>query len=186
MSSMFGGARRREDPELRAANRRSRIRLARDINDQRTLTAAGEEPIRRGNHWMWLAVAVVVAAVLALASGRGGDVEIVADCDRPAIAVESSRVVAGTALRYRLTGADDTRYVVTFDGEPVRGDAGSTVSYVPTPAGPALELRQCLSPTLVIPAPAAEGQHELAVLEVAGDGSATEVTSVTVTVVRGQ
>ena len=174
------------DRELKAAVRASRVRLARDINDVRTLAAAGEEPIRRGNHWTWLAVAVAVAAVLALTAGREKDVTITADCAHPAIAVATSQVTAGNALRYRLTGADGPRYVVTLDGEPVRGDAGSTVRYTTTPAGPALELQQCLSPTLVVAAPARNGPHELAVVEVAGDGSAARVASVTVTVTGGR
>jgi len=178
----FFGPRGHQDPELRAANQRSRVRLARDINDEHTLATAGEEPIRRGNHWVWLAVAVVVAVVLALAAGRSRDVVIEPDCRNPAIAVESSRVIAGAALRYRLTGDDRTRYVVTLDGEPVRGDAGSTVRYTTTPAGPALELQQCVSPTLLLAAPAGNGPHELALIEVGPDGTGTEVAAVTITV----
>ena len=178
----FFGARGHTDPELKAANQRSRVRLARDINDEHVLATAGEEPIRRGNHWVWLAVAVAVAAVLALAAGRTRDVVVEPDCGNPAIAVESSRVVAATPLRYRLTGADRTRYVVTLDGEPVRGDAGSTVSYTTTPAGPALELQQCVSPTLLLAAPAGNGPHEMALLEVGADGAATEVDEIVITV----
>jgi hypothetical protein len=174
------------DRELQDAIRRSRIHLARDINDERTLAAAGENPIRRGNHWTWLAVAVVVAAVLALTAGREKDVALAADCRHPAIAVASSQVEAGQALRFRLTGADATRYVVTLDGEPVQGDAGSTVSYTQTEAGPALELEQCLSPTLVLAAPAGNGRHELAMNEVSADGRATAVARVTVTVTGGR
>jgi hypothetical protein len=174
------------DREFTEALRRSRLHLARDINDQRTIASAGEVPTRRRNPWMWLAVAVVVAAVLALTAGREREVALTADCDHPAIAVASSQVDAGQALRFRLTGADDTRYVVTLDGEPVRGDAGSLVSYVTTPAGPALELQQCLSPTLLIAAPAGNGPHELALHEVADDGAATQVDAVTVTVTGGR
>jgi hypothetical protein len=174
------------DRELKEALRRSRVHLARDINDERTLATAGQAPIRRGNHWTLLAVAVVVAAVLALTAGRDKDVPINADCAHPAIAVASSQVTAGNALRFRLTGADDTRYVVTLDGEPVRGDAGSTVGYTTTPAGPALELQQCLSPTLLVAAPAGNGPHELALLQVADDGATTRVAAVTVTVTGGR
>lgn len=174
------------DRELKEALRRSRVHLARDINDERALATAGEAPIRRGNHWTLLAVAVVVAAVLALTAGREKDVPITADCAHPAIAVASSQVTAGNALRFRLTGADDTRYVVTLDGEPVRGDAGSTVGYTTTPAGPALELQQCLSPPLLVAAPARNGPHELALLQVAEDGAATRVAAVTVTVTGGR
>jgi hypothetical protein len=173
------------DREHREALRRSRLHYARDINDQRTLAAAGEAPIRRGKHWTLLVVAVLVAVVLALAGRRDTEVPIEADCANPAIAVSSGQVTAGNALRYRLTGADDTRYVVTLDGEPV-GGGGNAFGYVSTPAGPALELQQCLSPTLVLAAPAGNGPHELALLEVADDGTVTEVAAVTVTVTGGR
>jgi len=183
MSFIFGGVRGRSDPELEAANRRHRLRMARDINDTRTLADPdrGNQP-RRGRHWIVLAVAAAVMGGLAVFAGGEEEVPITASCSAPGIAVASSRVAAGSALRYRLTGPDDTRYVVTVDGEPVRGDAGSTVAYTQTPAGPALELQQCLSPTLVVAAPAGDGPHELAVLEVADDGTAREVKAVTVTV----
>ena len=184
MSFIFGGVRGRSDPELEAANRRHRLRMARDINDLRTLndpdaTSGGR---RRGRHWVVLAATAAVLGGLALVAGGEDDVPIAPDCATPAIAVDSSRVVAGTALRYRLTGPDDVRYVVTVDGDPVRGDAGSAVSYTPTPAGPALTLQQCLSPTLVVAAPAGDGPHEVAVLEVADDGAGREVAAITVTV----
>ncbi len=91
-------------------------------------------------------------------------------------------VTAGSVLRYRLTGPDDASYVVTLDGAAVRGDAGSTASYTPTPAGPALQLRQCLSPTLALAAPAGDGPHELAMLRVADDGTTEQLTVITVTV----
>ncbi|WP_448626544.1 hypothetical protein [Geodermatophilus sp. URMC 64] len=182
MSFIFGGVRGRSDPELEAANRRHRLRMARDINDVRTLNDPDGTGPRRGRHWILLAVVAAVMGGLAVAAGGEDDVPITADCATPGISVASSQVTAGTALRFRLTGPDDTRYVVTVDGEPVRGDAGSTVDYTQTSAGPALELRQCLSPTLVVAAPAGDGPHELALLEVAGDGTAREVTAVTVTV----
>lgn len=183
MSFLFGGVRRREDPELEAANRRFREHIARDINDQRTLAAAGEQAIRRGHHWLWLAAAVVVGLVLALVHRGGTDVPLTADCTHPAIAVGEPQVNAGSSLHYRLTGPDHTQFVVTVDGAPVRGDAGSLVQYTQTPAGPALELPQCLSPTLVIAAPAGDGPHELGLLRLADDGSATQVRAVTFTVV---
>ena len=182
VSFLFGGARGREDPELAAGNRRTAVHYARDVNDQRTL-ADDRPPIRRGRHWTWLGVAVVVLAVLGFTQGRGGDaVPLTADCDSPAIGVEHSVVDAGTPLRYRLTGPDDTSYVVTLDGTPVRGDAGSTVSYTDTAAGPALRLQQCLSPTLLVAAPAGDGPHRLAVLALAADGRTREVADTTVTV----
>ena len=173
------------DREHQEALRRSRLHYARDINDERTLAAAGAHPTRRGSHWGLLAAVVVVAAVLALAGRRDLEVPIEADCDDPAIAVATSQVIAGTPLRFRLTGSDDTRYVVTLDGDPVRG-GGNAFGYTSTPAGPALELQQCLSPTLVIAAPAGNGPHELAVLAVGDDGAASEVSSVTVTVTGGR
>jgi hypothetical protein len=173
------------DRDHQEALRRSRLHYARDINDQRTLAAEGADPIRRGRHWGLLAVAVVVLAVLALVGRRDLEVPIEPDCGRPAIAVASSQVTAGAALRFRLTGADDTRYVVILDGDPVRG-GGDPFGYTATPAGPALELQQCLSPTLVVAAPAGNGPHRLALLEVGPDGEAVEVTAVTVTVVGGR
>src|SRR3954468_3863032 len=182
MSFIFGGARGREDPELTAGNRRTRLHYARDVNDERAL--ADDRPaIRRGRNWTWLAVTVVVMAVLGFAgSPGGGEGPTTADCSTPAIAVASSQVVAGQALRYRLTGADDTDYVVTLDGAPVRGDAGSTVTYPPTPAGSALRLQQCLSPTLLLAAPAGDGPHQLAMLRLAADGTTEQVATTTVQV----
>jgi hypothetical protein len=182
VSFIFGGVRGREDPELAAGNRRTRLHYARDVNDQRAL-ADDSLPIRRGRNWTWLALAAVVMGVLGFAGSRGGEeVPITADCDTAAIAVASSAVTAGQALRFRLTGPDDTDYVVTMDGEPVRGDAGSTVSYTATAAGPALQLQQCLSPTLLLAAPAGDGPHELALLRLAPDGSTTQAAAVTVQV----
>lgn len=182
MSFIFGGVRGREDPELAAGNRRTAVHYARDVNDERAL--ADDRPaIRRGNHWVWLAVAAVVLAVLGFAGARGdGDVPLAADCRTPAIGVSSSQVSAGAVLYYRLTGPDGVRYVVTLDGEPVRGDAGSTVSYTETPAGPALALAQCLSPSLAIAAPAGDGPHRIAMLALAEDGSTDAVATVTVQV----
>ena len=183
VSFIFGGVRGREDPELTAGNRRTRMHYARDVNDERALAADDRSPIRRGRNWTWLAVAVVVLAVLGFAGSRGAeDVPITADCATPAIAVASSQVTAGEALRFRLTGPDDTGYVVTLDGAPVRGDAGSTVSYTQTAAGPALRLQQCLSPTLLLAAPAGDGPHQLALLRLADDGTTSEVAATTLTV----
>jgi hypothetical protein len=182
VSFIFGGVRGREDPELTAGNRRTRLHYARDVNDERAL--ADDRPtIRRGRNWTWLAVTVVVLAVLGFAGSRGADeVPVTADCSTPAIAVASSEVTAGQALRFRLTGADDTDYVVTLDGAPVRGAAGSTVAYTETAAGPALQLQQCLSPTLLLAAPAGDGPHQLAMLRLADDGTTTQAAAVTVMV----
>ena len=114
------------------------------------------------------------------AGARGEDeVPLTASCDAPAIGVSSSELTAGQTFYYRLTGADDTAYVVTVDGEPVRGDAGSTVSYTETDAGPSLELAQCLSPSLALAAPAGDGPHDLALLELPADGTTTTVARVT-------
>ena len=186
MSFLFGGVRGREDRELAAGNRRFRQHLARDINDQRSLSSDAQPPVRRGNHWLWFLGALIAITVLALLPHRGTDVPLTADCAHPRIAVGSSQVDAGAPLRYRLTGADHTPFVVTLDGAPVRGDAGSLVQYTETSAGPALELTQCLSPTLEIAAPARDGAHELALQRLADDGTTTQVEAVTVTVVHGR
>ena len=182
MSSLFGAGRSRGDAERAAADRSVRMHYARDVNDERAL--ADERPsIRRSRNWTWLAVAVVVMAVLAFARSRGAEeVPLTADCDDPRIAVETSIVTAGQPLQFRLTGPDDTDFVMTLDGEPVRGDAGNTVTYTDTPAGPALQLAQCLSPTLRLAAPAGDGPHELAALRVTADGSTEQVAAVTITV----
>lgn len=183
MTSFFGGGvRGREDPELAAGNRRTRNHYARDVNDERAL--ADDRPaVHRSRHWTWLLVAAVVMGVLAVAGGRGAeDVPLTADCRTAAIGVATSLVTAGEPLRFRLTGPDDVPYVVTLDGEPVRGHAGSTVSYTASPAGPRLELQQCLSPTLVVATPAGDGPHRLAMLRVAPDGSTRPVAEVVVTV----
>jgi len=183
VSFLFGGVRGREDPELRTGNRRTAVHYARDVNDERTLAGGDRPPIRRGRHWMWLGVAVLVLAVLGFTQGRGGsEVPLTADCSSAAVAVEHSVVDAGDPLRYRITGPDAPSYVVTLDGAPVRGDAGSTVAYTDTPAGPALRLQQCLSPTLLVAAPAGDGPHRLAVLALAADGSTREVADTTLTV----
>jgi hypothetical protein len=182
MSFIFGGVRGRSTPELEAANRRNRLRLARDINDVRTLNDPDATPRRRGRHWLLLAIVAAVLGVLAVVGGRGEDVPIVTSCTTPGIAAGSGSVAAGSVLLYRVTGPDDIRFVVTLDGDPVRGDAAGRLTYTETPAGPALELQQCVSPTLAVVAPARNGEHELAVLQVADDGTAHEVSSLPVTV----
>jgi hypothetical protein len=157
--------------------------MARDINDQRTLSGDVDAPIRRGRHWIWFTGSVVALGVLAIVGGRGStDVPVTASCSTAAIAVASGTVTAGDPLAYRVTGPDDASYVVTLDGQPVRGDAGSLVSYTQTDAGPAFRLQECLSPTLRIAAPAGNGPHELAVLRVGRDGSTTQVAGTTVTI----
>jgi hypothetical protein len=183
MSFIFGGVRGHEDPELASGNRRTRLHYARDVNDERAL--ADDRPtIRRSRNWTWLAVTAVVMAVLGFAGSRGAaDVPLTAQCNDPRIAVASSQVTAGEPLRFRLTGAPDTDYVVTLDGEPARGDAGNTATYTQTPAGPALQLEQCLSPTLVLATPAGDGPHELAMLRVADDGTTELVAAITLTVI---
>jgi hypothetical protein len=182
VSFIFGGVRGREDPELTAGNHRTRMHYARDVNDQRAL--ADDRPtIRRSRNWTWLAVAVVVMAVLGFAGSRSGEeVPLTADCDTAAIGVASSEVTAGQPLRYRLTGPDDVDYVVTLDGAPVRGNAGSTVTYAETAAGPALQLQQCLTPTLLLAAPAGDGPHQLAMLRLTEDGTTEQVAATTVVV----
>jgi hypothetical protein len=183
MSFIFGGVRGRENPGLAEDNRRSRLHLARDINDEHTLATDGEPRIRRSRNWWWLALAAAVLGVLAVVGPHGGDdVPLATSCTTPAIAAAAGDVTAGNPLGFRVTGPDDTDYVVTLDGRPVRGDAGSLVGYTETAAGPAFRLQQCLSPTLQVAAPAGNGPHRLAVLRVAPDGVATRVAATTVTV----
>lgn len=181
MSSPYGGGRRRGEAERAAASRSTRMHYARDVNDERAL--ADRPTIRRSRHWTWLALAIVAMSGLAVAGGRGAeDVPITADCDAPQIAVASSIVTAGQPLRFRVAGAEGTDYVMTLDGEPVRGDAGTTVTYTPTPAGPAFQLPQCVSPALQIATPAGDGVRELGMLRVADDGTTEQVAAVPVTV----
>jgi hypothetical protein len=183
MSFIFGGVRGHQDPGLKDANRRSRLHLARDINDEHTLAYDVEPQIRRSRGWLWLGIAAAVLAVLAVVGPRGGtDVPIATSCTTPAIAVADTRVAAGDPLGYRVTGPDSGNYVVALDGQPVQGDAGSLVSYTQTTAGPAFRLQQCVSPTLRIGAPAGNGAHQLSVLEVGTDGGTRTVATTTVTV----
>lgn len=184
VSSSSGSGRGRQDPELAAGAQRTRLHYARDVNDVRAL--ADDRPtIRRSRNWLWLVIAVAALAVVGLAGGRGAgsqEVPLTADCQTVAIGVASSQIPAGQPLRFRLAGPDDAAYVVTLDGAPVRGDAGGAVSYTPTAAGPSLQLQQCLSPTLELPAPDGDGPHQLALLRVADDGTTTQAAVVTVTV----
>jgi hypothetical protein len=125
----------------------------------------------------------VALGVFAIIGGRGStDVPVTASCSTPAIALGTGTVTAGDPLAYRVTGPDDASYVVTLDGQPVRGDAGTLVSYTQTDAGPAFRLQECLSPTLRVAAPAGNGPHELAVLRVGRDGGTTRVAGTTVTI----
>jgi hypothetical protein len=91
-------------------------------------------------------------------------------------------VTAGDPLDFEIAGPDGTGYVVTLDGTPIRGDGGSEAGYTTTAAGPALQLHQCLSPTLTTAAPAGDGPHRLAVLRVRADGGADRVAERTFTV----
>ncbi len=184
--SFFGTGRGRIAAELEAGNRRSRVHFAKDINDVRTVAASGERPAQRRRRTPWTLLLIAAGALLFLgfAGNLGGQQEVAleADCDNPAIGVESSRNSSGAPLRFRLTGPDDVDFLVTLDGEPVRGEGGSAVTYQQTPAGPVLRLQQCLSPTLVIATPARLGPHELAMLRLEPNGETTELTSITVTV----
>jgi hypothetical protein len=169
MSSLFGGVRRRAAHEDGAVDRGYRRHLARDVNDVRSLE--DRQPIRRGRHWTWLAVAAAALGGLALAAQGGPtDVPLTPDCDTAGIAVASSQVDPGGELYYRLTGPDDVGYLVTLDGAPATADP--------------VRLTDCATPTLHLQAPAAEGPHVLAMVAVADDGTTRRVTAVTITVTR--
>jgi hypothetical protein len=169
MSSSPGGVRRRAAREDRAVDRGFRRRLARDVNDVGSLE--DRQPVRRGRHWTWLALAALALGGVALAAHRDpGDVPLTPDCRTAGIAVASSQVEAGGTLYYRLTGPGDVGYLVTLDGAPAEADP--------------VRLTDCASPALSVPAPAAEGPHELAMLAVTADGATRQVTAVTVTVTR--
>lgn len=184
--SFFGTGRGRTDAELEAGNRRSRLHFAKDINDVRTVATSGERPARRRRRapWTLLLIAAAVLLFMGFAGGIGAgqEVDLDPDCESPAIAVNSAEPSPGTPLRYRLAGPDEIDYLVTLDGEPVRGDGGSAVEYEQTPAGPVLRLQLCLSPTLVIATPARPGPHVLAMLRLEPNGDTTQLTSITLTV----
>jgi hypothetical protein len=186
VSFLFGGVRGHEDPDLAAANRRSRLRLARDINDEATLARDGEVPIRRGGRqWWWLALFAVALVVVGFVSGHRGGAEIALapDCAHPAAVVAPSPVAPGQPLSYRIAGPAQGGYVVSLDGAPVQGKAvsGASVGYLDTAAGPALLVPRCVSPTMTVPAPTATGSHTLLVQRVL-DGRATPVATVGFTV----
>ena len=180
MTSFFGGVRGHVDPELAEANRRQRLRMARDLGDEETLARDGEPRVQRTRHWLWFGIAAAALAVLPLVGrGSGTDVGLAASCTTPSMAAASS-VQAGAPLGYRVTGPQDARYVVSLDGRPVTGDGSIDVRT--TPAGPAIALEGCLSPTLFTAAPAGDGPHTLTLFSVAGDGSVRQVAATSVTV----
>lgn len=183
MTSFFGGVRGHQDPELEAANRRNRLRLARDVNDEQTLARAGELPIRRSRHWLLLGVlAAALVAVGFLGSHGGDDVALAPNCRTPGLGLSAGTVRAGDALDFKVAGPDADRYVVTLDGAPIRASGGTEVTYTSTSAGPAFALQQCLSPALRTAAPAGDGPHRLALLRVAPDGTGEQVASAAFTV----
>jgi hypothetical protein len=182
VTSFFGSVRGSRDAELTEANRRQRLRIARDLGDEATLARDGEPEIRRTRHWLWFTVAALGLGVVALIGGRSGsDVALAANCVTPAIAASAPSVQAGAPLGYRIAGPDSARYVVTLDGTAVRG-GDAAITYTATAAGPAITLQQCLSPTVLTAAPAGDGPHSLALLSVGADGQARQVAAVTVTV----
>jgi hypothetical protein len=181
MTSFFGGARGHVDPGLADANRRQRLRLARDVGDEATLARDGEPTVQRSRHWLWFGFAAAALVVLPLVGHSGTDVALPASCSTPFLATSASSVQAGAALGYRVTGPQDARYVVTLDGTPVTGGGGA-VDRTSTPAGPAIALDGCLSPTLLTAAPAGDGPHTLTLLSVAADGTSRQVAAATVTV----
>lgn len=182
MTSFLGGTRGHLDPELAEANRRQRLRLARDTGDEATLARDGEPVIQRSRHWLWFGFAVAAIVVLPLI-GRGSstDVALPASCTTPFLEVSAPTVQAGAPLGYRVTGPQAARYVVTLDGTPVTG-GGPAVDRTSTPVGPAIGLQGCLSPTMLTAAPAGDGPHTLVLLAVAADGTSRQVAAATVTV----
>jgi hypothetical protein len=182
MTSFLGGTRGHVDPELADANRRQRLRLARDMGDEATLARDGEPAIQRSRHWLWFGLAAAAIVVLPLVGGGSGtDVALPASCTTPFLAVSKPSVQAGAPLGYRVTGPQDARYVVTLDGTPVTG-GGPAVDRTSTPVGPAIGLQGCLSPTMLTAAPAGDGPHTLTLLSVAADGTSRQVAATTVTV----
>src|SRR4051812_49884915 len=102
MSSLPGGVRRRAAREDRAVDRGLRHRLARDVNDVRSLE--DRQPIRRGRHWTWLAVAAVALGGGALAAhGDPSDVPLTPDCETAGIALAPSRGDARRPPDFPLT-----------------------------------------------------------------------------------
>jgi hypothetical protein len=182
MTSFFGGVRGHADPGLADANRRQRLRLARDMGDEATLARDGEPQVQRTRHWLWFGLAVAAIVVLPLiGGGRGTDVALPASCTTPFLGVSTSSVQAGAPLGYRVTGPQDAHYVVTLDGRPVTGD-GPVPNRTSTSAGPAIGLEGCLSPTMLTAAPAGNGPHTLTLISVAADGTPRQVAAATVTV----
>jgi hypothetical protein len=182
VTSFFGGGGRgHSDPGLTDANRRQRLRIARDLGDEDTLARDGEPRIQRSRHWLWFGFAAAALVALPLIQrGSSPDVSLATSCTTPALATSSSSAQAGATFGYRVTGPQDARYVVTLDGRPVSGEG--TISPTITPAGPAITLQACLSPTLLTPAPAGDGPHTLTLLSVAPDDSFRQVAATTLTV----
>ncbi|MGI8691282.1 MAG: hypothetical protein ACR2JK_00040 [Geodermatophilaceae bacterium] len=182
--SFLGGGKGFNDPELAAANRRQREHFARDINDQRTLAAGGEIPGHRKRS-PWLLLAAVAAFFLLAAFFRGGaetdPVAIERSCTVPALVVEMSTVVGGDNIRVRSTGPQDEQYILTIDGEPIRGQADQEPPYTSTPEGPAYSLLDCVSPSFLIPSPVQAGEHKLELVAYGAAGAET-VATVTLTV----
>ncbi|CAN5221066.1 hypothetical protein BH20ACT5_BH20ACT5_18460 [soil metagenome] len=181
MSFILGGGQGHRDPDLLAGNRRQREHFARDINDQRTLAGGGQAPIRRRSPWLLLAAVAAFFLFAALARGGGSVVPIVRDCTQPGLALESSSVPAGSNFQLRGTGPDGVQYILALDGEPVQGQPDEPVSYRQTPAGPAFEMRDCVSPTFLVQAPVEAGRHELTLIRYAA-GQASTVADLTFTV----
>lgn len=182
MSFLFSG-RGREDRELTEANRRYREHIARDINDQRTLAGRGAVGGHRRRSG-WLLLAAVTAFILLAALVRGGSesLTIPRSCTEPALAVESRTVDAGTNFFLRSTGPQDTSYVISVAGEPVRGQADRGTTFEETPAGPAYTLTDCVSPIFLIPSPREPGPFQVALIRYDAAGPLT-VATVDMTVV---
>lgn len=182
MSFLFTG-RGREDRELTEANRRYREHIARDINDQKALAGRAEVTgHRRRSGWLLLAAVVALLLLAALVRGGSETLTIPRSCTEPALVVESRTVDAGTNFFLRSTGPQDTSYVISVAGQPVQGQADRSTTFTPTPAGPAYNLTDCVSPIFLVPAPVEPGAFAVELIRYDAAGPLT-VASVDMTVV---
>lgn len=183
MSFLFTGRAGRQDRELAESNRRYREHIARDINDERVLAGRAEVAGHRPRS-SWLLLAVVAAFILLATFVRGGSevLPVTRSCTEPAVVVESTSVDAGATFYARSTGPGDASYILTVAGEPVQGQADRQTTFEATPAGPAYQLTDCVSPTFLLAAPALPGDFELTLVRYDAVGP-VEVSTIDMTAV---